>query len=135
MKEKNNIEWVDVHNDELMVKLGIRYPNLQPKDMSVWTKTDREKKILNKLRNRFKHSLKTGSISIGRRIPVYDKLIIQIKPIKGLKTTYSHICGQSDIPRILSNYVDSKGRNIVIKYRWVNKWYRYGDIPFWGPKG
>lgn len=131
MKEKNSITWVDVHNDALMVELGIRQPNVEPKDISCWTKSDREKKILKKLRKRFKHSLKTGSYHTSRIIPVYGKLIIQIKPKSGYKTVYSTQCGQSDIPRILSNYVDSKGESVVIKYRWNNKWYNYGTLPFW----
>jgi hypothetical protein len=134
MKEKNNSEWVDVHNDALMVSLGIRQPNLQPKDMSVWTKTPREKKILKVLRKRYKNSIKTKSMYIPKTIPVYDKLIVQIKPTKGMKTTYSHQCGQSDIPRILGNYIDNKGHNLVVKYRWLNKWYNYGILPFWRSK-
>lgn len=42
--------WVNVHDDELMIKLGIRPPHLVPRDPSVWTKTPYEKKLLKSLR-------------------------------------------------------------------------------------
>ena len=45
--------WVDVHDDELMVSLGIRYPKAKPRDPSVWNKTDEEKILLRKLRTKY----------------------------------------------------------------------------------
>lgn len=141
MKEQK-IEWVDVHNDDLMVSLGIRPANLEPKDPFVWTKNAKEKRILKRLRNRYKHSLKSGSVYTPKAIPVYTKLIILTKPSKRYtfntksgkifyKTTFSTICGQRDIPRILSNYVSENGKNLVIKYYWNGKWYKATERPFW----
>lgn len=135
MKEKNNIEWVDVHNDALMVSLGIRPRNVQPRDPSVWTKTDKEKKILKKLRNRYKPKFKSSSIAPKKHIPVYAKLIVQVNSKAFPKTTYSHMCWQSDIQQILNNYVDKDGRPAYTKYHWNGQDYKPGTLPFWYVKG
>lgn len=134
MKEKK-IEWVDVHNDALMVSLGIRQPDLSPKDPECWTKTSKEKKILKRLRKRHKHSITTSSIIPSRFIPVYSKLIIQLyKNDQFNKTTYSTMCWQSDIANILSRYMSIKNKSLVSKYYWNGKWYKSNELPFWHSK-
>lgn len=123
--------WVDVHNDELMVMLGIRCPNLQPRDPSVWTKTPREKKELKKMRLRHKHIKLTGGVCPIKSIPVMSKLIVQIIGKNVPKTTFSYECLQSDIPRILCQHVNEKGESIVRYYKWNGKEYSPKTLPFW----
>lgn len=124
IKEKE-IEWVDVHNDELMIKLGIRNPNVEPRDPSVWTKTPKEKKILRKLRNIHKRT----PLGAKRSNNNHGVLLVYIKPdinnaikvINGvpdkgtIKTTFSFICNKYNIKDIIN---DMKNKYSVVKYRW-----------------
>lgn len=51
-KEKE-IKKINIHNDEEMRNNGlIRYPKLEPRDESVWTKTDKERQLLRKYKCR-----------------------------------------------------------------------------------
>lgn len=127
--------WVDVHDDVLMIKLGIRPRHVSPKDPSVWTKSKQEKKILKTLRCVHKGELHFGSIPI-REIPVRAKLIIQLKKNKYFPhTTYSTICNMHKIGEILSYYNwDSKNQvplDIVAKYSFNGKTYKPNERPFW----
>lgn len=126
-----DISWVDVHNDSLMVSLGIRLPNVEPRDMSVWTKTAKEKKEVRKMRNKHKNDYITGGIKEPKSIPVVAKLIVQIYGKIGNKTTFSYTCTQSNIPNILSKFVDDSGKSIIRYYKWNGKTYKPGTLPFW----
>lgn len=107
MKE-HKIERVDVNNDALMVSLGIRPKDLEPRDPLVWTKTIREKNKLKKVRN----TVKTPDC----RWPVPDKpsrfkhrLTVHIryqkpKGSKRFKNTYSYTVGPEEIEYILQKY-------------------------------
>ena len=147
---ENSQNPVDVSNDFEMVSLGIRVPVAVPRDESVWTKTDKEKKLLRRLRNR-NYNLANGIKKPSYSIPVRDKLIITIAPhpkfgknkrnkkgeiVHNTITTFSHVCGQSDIPQILSlfNVYDKstkKMKNLVIKYHWNGKEYAPNMLPKW----
>lgn len=123
--KEREIEWVDVHDDALMVKLGIRNPDLQPRDPSVWTKTPKEKKILKKLRNTHKRN----TLGAKRSNNNHGVLLVYIKPdIKNalkvfngipnkgtIKTTFSFVCNRYNINDILENM---KKKYSVVKYRW-----------------
>lgn len=131
--------WVDIKNDELMVKFGLRQPVLEPRDESVWTKTPNEKRILRSVR--VKSGLRTSVIP-KRSIPVRDKLIIYLEKNNVYpKTTISTECWQHEISDVISNYtiVDKKRsskdktvyKNIVLKYSWNGKTYRNNELPVW----
>lgn len=131
--------WIDIKNDELMVKEGLRQPKLEPRDESVWTKTPNEKRILRSVR--VKSGLRTSVIP-KRSIPVRDKLIIYLEKNNAYpKTTISTECWQHEISDIISNYmiIDRKNskkdrtvyKNIVLKYSWNGKTYRNNELPVW----
>jgi hypothetical protein len=139
--------FVNINDKDFMISLGIHPKNAEPRDPSVWTKTAKEKNDVKKMRLRHKKERLTGSSGYNNPIPFYSKLIVHIKadPIYALKvnkdgtpdtstikTTHSITCGQSDIPFILSKFVDSKGSNIVVKYQWNEKTYKPDTLPFWG---
>lgn len=146
---------VDVHNDAEMVAIGIRVPLATPIDESVWTKTDAEKKELAKKRAVLKHYFDhTKGVSTARKwsIPLRDKLIITIrnhpkfKKIKknkkgeivtNYKTTFSHVCGQSEIKDVLKMFdvYDKQTKSkvsLVEKYYWNGKEYAPDVLPAWG---
>lgn len=127
--------WINVHDDDLMVSLGIRPPRLQPRDPSLWQRNASEKRLLKKLRRR-NVRLSTGCSS-PKVIPVKAKLIIYLKKNNVFsKSTYSNLCWQHDIPRVLSRYalVNRKtgaATNLVSKYYYNGKMYQHGTFPFW----
>lgn len=137
---------VSINDKDFMISLGIHPKNAEPRDPSVWTKTAKEKSDAKKMRLRHKKDRLTGSIGYNVRVPFYDRLIVHIKAdtnyalrknVDGtpdtstIKTTHSIHCCQSDIPFILAKFVNSKGHNIVTKYRWNGKTYSPSELPFW----
>lgn len=120
--------------------------DLTPRDPKVWTKTAKEKKLLNRLRRIHKEKFIGRSAKPQKTFPLFDKLIVLIMPDKKnslrknrdnkpdgrfIKTTFSFSCWQSDIIHILSKFVNPKnGKSTVIKYRWNGIWYKHGDLPF-----
>ena len=146
---------VDVHNDAEMVAIGIRVPLAKPVDESVWTKTDTEKKELAKKRAVLKHYFDhTKGVSTAKKwsIPLRDKLIITIRNhpkfrkikknkkgeiVTNYKTTFSHVCGQSEIKNVLKMFdvydKQTKSKvNLVEKYYWNGKEYAPDVLPAWG---
>lgn len=146
---------VDVHNDAEMVAIGIRVPLATPVDESVWTKTDAEKKELAKKRAVLKHYFDhTKGVSTARKwsIPLRDKLIITIRNhpkfrkikknkkgeiVTNYKTTFSHVCGQSEIKDVLKMFevYDKQTKSkisLVEKYYWNGKEYAPNVLPAWG---
>ena len=126
---------INVHDDELMIKLGIRPPHLSLRDSSVWTKTPHEKKLLQSERRKHKEKIHFHSVP-HKSIPVLAKLIIHLKKNdKFPYTTYSTKCWQHDIPNIISKYYqkDKTGANVclVTKYTYNGKTYNPDERPFW----
>lgn len=128
--------WVDVHNDALMIELGIHPCHATPRNPSIWTKSKQEKKILRTLRCMYKGKM-YHSISPRKVIPVRAKLIVQLKKNKRFPyTTYSTICGMHQIGDILNFFyqLDRKNKtavNVVAKYTFNGKTYAPNERPFW----
>ena len=110
-----------IHDDAWMVAEGLRQPKQQPRDPSVWTRTDMERKIL---RSCPKMHVSGGSSSSRKYIPVYTNLIVYVQGAS--KPTYSMKCWQVDIPRIIGSF-----GNKVIKYQWNGRTYQPNEVPFW----
>jgi hypothetical protein len=139
---KKKEEPVDVHDDALMVSLGLRCRPLEPRDPKVWTKSYSEKQdaklVRHMLKNAFKH---LNWPAPPKRIPVPGKLIITIKKDNRFtemrhektfyKTIFVHNCWQHDIADILTKYVNRKGKSLVVKYNWNGKTYPPDQLPFW----
>lgn len=126
---------VNVHDDELMIKLGIRPPHVSPKDMSVWTKTPHEKKVLRSERRKHKETIHFHSVP-RKSIPVRANLIIYLKKNKKFpNTTYSTECWQHEIGDILLNYYTStksgNSESLVTKYVYNGRTYAPNERPFW----
>ena len=145
MKKEKNINnvtqndedfWVDVHDDEQMVELGIRPPSAAPRDLSVWTKTPYEKRILKSLRRIHKGRMHFHS-SPTKHIPVRARLIVQLKRNKKFpKSTYSSECNMHEIGNILSKYYQWNKRDkctecLIVKYSYNGKTYQPWERPFW----
>lgn len=61
--KSQNTGWIDVYDDDLMVKLGMRPPRIAPKCLDVWTKTEKEKRLLKILRKTYKDKAHFGNYS------------------------------------------------------------------------
>lgn len=127
--------WVDVHDDELMVSLGIRFPLFSHRDESVWSKTPNEKRLLRQVRD---NSEKIHFNIYPRKIiPVKSRLIIYLKKNKKFpNTTYSTKCWQHEVGDILLKYHShnkntGKDENLVSKYVYNGKTYCPEQRPFW----
>lgn len=134
--QREEDRWVDVHNDELMILLGIRAPHAISRDSSVWTKTSYEKKVLRV--ERCKHKGKIYFHNTPRKnIPVRAKLIIYLKKNNKFPyTTYSTKCMQHEIGNILFNYYAKNNKTgsiecLVAKYIYNGKTYTPNERPFW----
>ncbi|MGM9533064.1 hypothetical protein [Intestinibacter sp.] len=131
---EKKIEPVDVHNDELMVSLGIRVP-LYSIDYSVFEKTDKEKEQLRTERAKHKEDMRTGTKPIPY-IPIQAKLVVYLKKNnKFPNSTYSSICMQHEIFNKLGFFAEitksGNIRNLVSKYSYNGKMYKSGEYPFW----
>lgn len=128
--------WVDVHDDALMIKLGIHPRHVIPRDLSIWTKSKQEKKILRTLRCAHKGKMHLG-VSPRKVIPVRAKLIVQLKKNKRFPhTTYSTICGMHQIVDVLNFFCQQDHQNkmmvsVVAKYTFNGKTYSPDERPFW----
>lgn len=128
--------WVDVHDDALMIKLGIRPRHVILRDLSIWTKSKQEKKILKTLRCAHKGKMHLG-VSPRKVIPVRAKLIVQLKKNKRFPhTTYSTICGMHQIGDVLNFFRQQDHQNkmmvsVVAKYTFNGKTYSPDKRPFW----
>lgn len=128
--------WVDMHDDALMVELGIHPRPATPRDPSVWSKSKQEKKILRTLRCAHKGKMHLGAPS-RKVIPVRAKLIVQLKKNKQFPyTTYSTICDMHQIGDILNFFHQWDRQNktmvsVVAKYTFNGKTYAPNERPFW----
>ena len=131
----NEKGFVNVYDDELMVKLGIRPPMVAPRDKSVWTKTQFEQKTLKSLRRNRRH-IHFHTVP-EKSIPVRAKLIIYLKKNdKFPKTTYSTMCWQNEINSILLNYYQKNKKTgfnecLILKYSYNGKTYSPEQRPYW----
>lgn len=151
MKRKNKSDKlppVNVNDLEEMIALGYRNP-LEPRDPTVWTKTNSEKKVLKRLRRFYKnYEFATGWSFKKPSIPHHDKLIINIYKNPGFlkkngydssHLTFSYKCGQSDIPFILNKFmvvVKDHGqvvgtKSLIRYYKWNGKVYKPDELPFY----
>lgn len=135
MKKDKAEGWIDVHNDHVMRAMGLYRPfNITPRDPSVWTKTNKERKELRKMKHSHKEDMHFHA-EPKKFIKVRDKLVIYLKKNKIFpNTTYSFECWQSSIPSILAKFVINKNHrteSIVLKYRWNGKTYNSSELPFW----
>lgn len=134
--QRDEDRWVDVHNDALMVELGIRPAMLSPRDKTVWTKTPNERRLLKSLRRSGKGRIHFHSVP-EKSIPVRTKLVIQlVKNDKFPKTTYSTECWQHEIKNILLQYYKRNKKTgvnecLVSKYTYNGKTYAPNERPFW----
>lgn len=126
MKKKKEIsatiEAIDVHNDNLLIDLGIRLPNyIRP----VFNKTRKEKELLKKLRTKHDkfYSVKNKN---SKQIPCYGKLIVYTK--RKVHSTCSYKCYQYEISDVLKTM---HPENDVIKYWWNG----YTYFPSYTPSG
>lgn len=98
-----------------MVALGIRNPFVTPRDPSVWTKTEKERKAWKKQRrfpapdSRWAPPARTSRF-VGR-------LIVNVKGLD--KTTYRHDCPETDIPYLLSKYKSE--HSSIVRAFWNGK--------------
>ena len=124
--QKKKEESVNVHDQELMIELGIHPPYREIYDFS---KTPKEKADLLTYKRKDGRGFYTrGVYKKPYSIPVYDKLIISVKEAG----TRSINCGQSDNPDILFRL--KKDKKTVLKYQWNGRTYQSKEIPFWKPK-
>lgn len=129
-KKKNVQETVPVRElkSDALVDIVAGYV---ARDPEVWSKTEKEKKQLRKMKAQLDHDISGKSLRPYREIPVYDNMIIYLKKaidICGKKyTTLSVHCGQGDIPMVLHRHAGE-----IVKYKWVGKVYTPDKLPFWG---
>lgn len=115
VKKKEEDKKVDVHNDSEMVSLGIRCPLMTPRDPSVWTKTEKERKAWKRQRrfpaptSRWAPPVKPSRFT--------GRLIVHVRGLD--KTTYCHNCPEIDIPYLLSKYKSEDSS--IIKVFWNGK--------------
>ena len=144
LAEKAKEDWVDVHDRELMIFLGIHPPYYEGRDPSVWEKTKREKDLLRQMKAKCTTILPRQWPYIEARSPFFSKLIVRIRPSNKFKfkdkhgneqkkTYFSHInvC-ESDIPDILAKYYvwkDKARQSLVISYEWNGKTYTSNELP------
>lgn len=126
--QKRELPPVDIRDQQEMIKLGL-HP--QYRETYDWSKTDKEKQKLQKLRRLLGRgfSNRSGSIREKKSIPVKDKLVVYVwnQPVK------SFVCMQHDIPDILARQRKSLADKIL-KYHWNGKWYEGNELPVWKPR-
>jgi len=144
LAEKAKEEWVDVHDRELMIYLGIQPPYYEGRDPSVWEKTKKEKELLKTLKSRCTNILPRQWPYTEPRSSFFSKLIVRIRPSNKFKfidkrgneqkkTYFAHknVC-ESDIPNILAKYYvwkDKARQTLVISYEWNGKTYFPNELP------
>ena len=114
-EEKKEEKKVDITNDAQMVMLGIRPQLLAPRDPSVWTKTEKERKAWKKQRRFPAPNTQWAPPTKSSRFT--GRLIVQVQGMD--KTTYSHNCPESDLSYILSKYKNE--RCSIVRAFWNGK--------------
>lgn len=114
-KEEKKVEPVDVNNDAQMVALGIRPPHVKPRNPSVWTKTEKERKAWRKQRH-FPAPDTSWAAPI-RPSRFIGRLIVHVKGSD--KTTYRHDCPETDLAYLLGKYKNE--HCTIVKAFWNGK--------------
>lgn len=130
---EQTVEFTNVHDDGLMVSLGIRQPPFI--DVKYGKRSNDVNRQLRKLRCRHKQKMHF-SIPKPRNIPVYGNLIVWLKKNTHFKnTTYSKKCYQHEIPQILRffHFTSKKGndQNTVLRYYFNGRTYGPDELPFY----
>lgn len=136
--------WIDIHDHDLMVSLGMQQPYYEGRDPSVWEKSLEEKAKLAVMKSRCSTILPSSWPYIPKRSPFSGKLIVRIRPSNKFKfvdkhgneqkkTYFSHknVC-LSDIPNVLAQYYvwkDKARQTLVISYTWNGKTYSANELP------
>lgn len=106
---------VDVNNDAEMVALGIRNPHVLPRDPSVWTKTEKERRAWRKQRHfPAPDSRWAPPVKVSR---FTGRLTVNVRGLD--KTTYSHNCPETDIPYLLGKYKSE--HSSIVRAFWNGK--------------
>lgn len=120
VSQKEENRWIDVHNDRVVNEMGLMRPLLrEPRDISVWSKTPNEHRILRNVKYQNVHSnMHFGSVPT-KRSTVTAKLIVYLKPNKTFpKSTYSFSCTDTSVNNILSKF-----ESAVSKYSYNGRIY------------
>lgn len=123
MKKAKVEKPVNVRNEKEVIASGLRlYYAAEGRDESVWSKTKKERKYLNKVKHSY--NISRNACPPRKTSFLFDKLIIQLKKNKEYpKTTYSIKCWQHEIPSFVSNFTDKKGNSVVSKYYFNGRTY------------
>ena len=124
-KVREEREPVDVMDNEMMVREGLRQPNRVPRDPSVWTKTDKEKRLWKKYRRFPAPDSRWAAPEKGGGLP--GKLIVQVKGME--KSTFSHKCTTTDVPYLLSKYKTETSS--IVKCSWNGKTFDAENLRLW----
>lgn len=117
---------IDVHDDELMIKLGIHPPYLRNKDTSLYIKTPNEKRVLKKLRKIHKNKIRFCNAPT-KYSRTEGKIIVYLQKNKIYNnTTYSTKGSLNKLNEVLTKYGD-----LVSKYVYNGRTYRITERPFW----
>ena len=129
--DKKDPLWIDVHNDEVMRKMGFRRPfDQSPRDKSVWTKTPNERRLLKEVKCSYKNEDMHFHMPPTKRCTVRAKLIVQLKKNKVFpNTTYSFICSNTAVNNILGTFKGSKSEDLVSKYSYNGIAYTANERP------
>lgn len=114
-KEEKKVGPVDVNNDAQMVALGIRPSHVKPRDPSVWTKTEKERKAWRKQRHF--PAPDTRWAAPVRPSRFIGRLIVHVKGLD--KTTYRHDCPETDLAYLLGKYKNE--HCTIVKAFWNGK--------------
>ena len=114
-KEEKKVEPADVNNDAQMVALGIRPPHVKPRNPSVWTKTEKERKAWRKQRHF--PAPDTSWAAPMRPSRFIGRLIVHVKGLD--KTTYRHDCPETDLAYLLGKYKNE--HCTIVKAFWNGK--------------
>ena len=105
---------INLANDEECVREGVRLPKLQARDISLWTKTPKEKKLLKTFRRTIKASF-VGWSAPKSESKFCGTLIVHVKDFP--KTTYTYkMCPDNTIQEKLDKFREDKLSHIIKAY-------------------
>lgn len=124
-KIRVELDLVDITNDEMMIREGLRQPIQTPRDPSVWTKTEKEKRLWKKYRRVLAPNTRWASPEKSNGLP--GKLIIQVRGLE--QSTYSHKCLTTDVLYLLSKYKTESSS--IVKSSWNGQTFDPEHIRLW----
>lgn len=126
--KKVDEEWVDIHDDALMVSLGIR-----PRDYVVpnFSKTIKEKKLLKKLKHNVTNTLPRNWYGYREpSFPLNTKIIVYLKRNHNYPhQIYSRNLWMYQIPQYLTSFHTKKGTCLVDYYIYNGIRYNATELP------